>query len=94
MVHTGSFVKSYLTLCDPMGCSLPGYSVHGIFPGKNTGAGCHFLLQGLFPTQGMNSCLLCLLHWQEDSLPLSHPGNPYQGCIHTNTDKTPSAADT
>ena len=28
------------------------------FPGKNTGVGCHFLLQGSFPTQGLNSCLL------------------------------------
>ena len=28
------------------------------FPGKNTGVGCHFLLQGIFPTQGYNSCLL------------------------------------
>ena len=28
------------------------------FPGKNTGAGCHFLLQGSFPTQGQNLCLL------------------------------------
>ena len=39
------------------------------FPGKDTGMGCHFLLQGIFPTQGLNSCLLC---WQTDSLPLSH----------------------
>ena len=41
-------------------------------PGKNTGVGCHFLLQGIFPTQGSN---LCLLHWQVDSLPLSHQGS-------------------
>ena len=33
-------------------------------PGKNAGVGCHFLLQGFFPTQGSNPCLLCLLHWQ------------------------------
>ena len=45
------------------------------FPGKNTGAGCHFLLQGIFPTQRSNSNLLHLLHWQADSLPLSHLGN-------------------
>ena len=32
------------------------------FSGKNTGMGCHFLLQGIFPTQGSNWCLLCLLH--------------------------------
>ena len=31
------------------------------FPGKSTGAGCHFLLQGIFLTQGLNPCLLCLL---------------------------------
>ena len=39
---------------------------------------CHFLLQGIFPTQGLNPHLLCLLLWQEDSLPLhrleSHSG--------------------
>ena len=43
------------------------------FPGKNTGVGCHFLLQGILPTHGLNPCLL---HWQADSLPLSHQGNP------------------
>ena len=37
----------------------------GTFPGKNTGVGCHSLLQGIFTTQGLNSCLL---HCQEDSL--------------------------
>ena len=42
------------------------------FPGKNTGMGCHFLLQGIFLTQESNPHLLCLLHWQADSLPLSH----------------------
>ena len=41
------------------------------FPGKNTGVGCHFFLQGIFPTQGSN---LRLLQWQVDSLPLSHLG--------------------
>ena len=34
-----------LTLSDAMDCSLPGSSVHGIFPGKSTGVGCHHLLQ-------------------------------------------------
>ena len=42
------------------------------FPGKNTGVGFHFLLQGIFPTQRWNLSLLCLLHWQADSLPLCH----------------------
>ena len=36
-------------------------------PGKNIGVGCHFLLQGIFLTQGSNPCLLCLLHWQMGS---------------------------
>ena len=43
------------------------------FPGKNTGMGWHFLLQGIFPTQGSNPQFLCLLHWQVDSLPMCHP---------------------
>ena len=37
------------------------------FPGKSTGAGCHFLLQGIFLTQGSNPRLLHLLHWQRGS---------------------------
>ena len=40
-------------------------------PGKNTGVGSHFLLQGIFPTQGSNPSILCLLHWQVDSFPLA-----------------------
>ena len=44
------------------------------FSSKNTGVGCHFILQEIFLTQGSNLCLLCLLHWQADSLSLSHPG--------------------
>ena len=42
------------------------------FPGKSTEVGCHFLLQGIFYTQGSNLRLLHLLHWQGDSLPLCH----------------------
>ena len=46
-MYESEVAQSCLTLCDPMDCSLPGSSVHGIFPGKNTGVGCHFLLQHL-----------------------------------------------
>ena len=46
------------------------------FPGQNTGAGCHFLLQGIFPTQKSNLHLLGLLRWQADSLPLALPRKP------------------
>ena len=53
--------------CNPMDCSLPGSSVRG----KNTRVSCHFLLQRIVPTQGSNPGLLCLLHWQEDYLPLA-----------------------
>ena len=52
------------TLCDPMDCSLPWD-----FPGKNTGVGCHFLLQDIFPTQGLNPGLL---HCGQTLYPLSH----------------------
>ena len=55
-----------------MDCSSPGSSVHD-FPGKNTGVGCHFLLQRIFLTQGLNPCLLL---WQASSLLLSHLGSP------------------
>ena len=44
------------------------------FPGKNTGVGCHFFLQGIFPAQGLNPCLL---HRQELSFPLSHQEGPF-----------------
>ena len=46
------------------------------FSRKATGEGCHFLLQGIFLTQGLNPCLLHLLHWQADSLPPSHLESP------------------
>ena len=50
--------SSILTWRIPMDCSPPGSSVHGDSPGKNTGVGCHALLQGIFPTQGSNPGLL------------------------------------
>ena len=40
------------------------------FSRQEYGMGCHFILQGIFPTQGSNPHLLCLLHWQVESLPL------------------------
>ena len=49
---------SCVWLCNTMDLSLPGSSVHGESPGKNTGVGCHVLLQGIFPTQGSNPSLL------------------------------------
>ncbi|XDA77014.1 hypothetical protein R6Z07F_007158 [Ovis aries] len=44
--------------CNAMDCSPAGSSVHGIFPDKNIGVDCHFLLQGIFLTQELNPGLL------------------------------------
>ena len=63
-----------LILCDPMACRPPVSSVHGDSPGKNTGVGCHAILQGILLTQGSKMHLLFLLHWQAGSLPLAPPG--------------------
>ena len=67
--------KSCLTLCDPIDCNSPGSSVHGIFPGMNTEVACHFLLQGIFPTQGSN---LGLLHCRQILYCPSHQGTCYE----------------
>ena len=73
----------------------PTQQPHGIWParllslwnflGKNTGVGCHILLQGTFPTQGLNQNFLHHLYWQADSLPLSHQGSPFSGQVMSNS---------
>ena len=67
--------QSCPTVHDPLDCSPPGFSVHGIFQAR--------ILEWvvisssrIFPTQGSNSCLLRLLHWQVDSLTAAPPGKP------------------
>ena len=70
--------KLCLTLLESHGLLARQAPLSMGFPGKNTGVGCHFLFQGVFPTQGSN---LCLLRWQTDSLSLSHQGSPV--CTHT-----------
>ena len=55
-----------------MDCSPPGSSVHRDSPGKNTGMGCHALLQGIFPTQGLNPGLP---HCRQIAYHLSHQGS-------------------
>ena len=76
-----AFQISSFFMCCVWVCSVMSDSLwpHGLwparplcpqsFPGKDPGVGCHLLLQGIFPTQGSNPCLLCLLHQQEDPLP-------------------------
>ena len=66
--------QSYLTLCDRLDCrrSVSRLTTKLLcswnFISKKTGVSCSFLFQGNFLTQGSNSCLLHLLHWQADSL--------------------------
>ena len=63
-----SLDQLHRTLCEPMDYSPSGSTV--------TGVGCHFLLRGIFPTQGSNLHLLCLLHSRWLLYPLSHCGSP------------------
>ena len=60
------------TLCNPMDCIPPVSFVHGDSPGKNTGVGCHALLQEIVPTQGLNPGLP---HGRQILYCLSHQGN-------------------
>ena len=54
-------------------CSPPVFSVHGDFPSKNTGVGCHFFLQEIFPIQGLKPhhlhCERILAHWATRKVP-------------------------
>ena len=65
--------QSCPTLCNPMVCNPPSYSVHGDSPGKNTGVGCYALFQGIFPNPGIKPRSPTL---QADSLPPEPPGKP------------------
>ena len=64
--------QSRPTLYEPMDCSPPGSSLHGDSPDKNTGMGCHALLQGIFPTWGSNPDLP---HYRLILYHLSHQGS-------------------
>ena len=67
-------------LCDPLDCSLPGSSVSEGSPGKNTGVGCHPLLQRMFSTQESNPHLLCLPYSRKilTTEPQGKPKNEYK----------------
>ena len=56
----------------PVDCSLPGSLCPWDFPGKKTRVGCHFLLQGIFPTQGL---ILHLMNCRQILYHLSHQGS-------------------
>ena len=79
--HISTHARSlqwYPTVCDPMFCSLPGSSVHGILQTRITWVDCHDLLQGIFPAQGSN---LCLLHCRRSLYCLVIQEAPYQNLL-------------
>ena len=83
-IHTHTICllsHSCLTLQDPMDYSPLDSSIHGILQARLLE--CHALLQGIFPTQGSNLLLLCLLHRQVGSLPLTPPGKHIYIHIYT-----------
>ena len=69
-------LQSCLTLCNPMDCSPPGSSVHGI-PQQEYRSGLPCLPPGNLPKPGIKPSSLSLLHWQVGSLPLAPPGKPH-----------------
>ena len=71
-VHVLSHFRP-VQFCNLMDCSPPGSSVHGFSPGKNTGVGCHFLLQRIFLSQGS---ILGLLHCRQILYQLSNREGP------------------
>ena len=70
------------TLGDPVDCKPTRLFCPWDFPDKNTGVGCHFLLQEIFPTQGLNPCLL---HCRQRLYCLSHQGTSKIMVTHVST---------
>ena len=101
VLHLEMYTKSYMNILTM--CVLSHFSRVWLFvtqwttalqapcpwdsPGKNTGVGCHSFLQGIFPTQGLNSHLFCLLHWRVGSLPLAPPNELKQKYSIGHTDQ-------
>ena len=71
--------QSCSTLCNLIDFNLPGSSIQRDSPGKNTGVDCHALLQGIFPTQGLNPGLL---HCRWIPYHLSHNGSTYTNNVY------------
>ena len=68
-----------------MDFSPPGSFIHVDSLDKNTGVDCHALIQGIFPTQGSNLCLVCRLHLQVDYLPLAPSGKTVGNIVGCNS---------
>ena len=78
-MYRNTFVLSVSDSLRPHGQKPARFLFSWDFPGKKAGGGCHFLLQGIFPTQEQNQHLLHLLHCQAGSSPLAPPGQPHIG---------------
>ena len=72
-------VCSHSVICDPLDYIQIGSLCPWDSLGKNTGVGCHSLLQGIFPTQELNACLPCFLHCRRILYLLKEWGRP-SGC--------------
>ena len=79
LIYNFSAARSCLVLMWTYGLQPARLLCMWNFPAKNTGVDCHALLQGIFPTQELNSHLQCLQYWQAGSLPLAAPGKPIYG---------------
>ena len=75
-ICVGPVTQSRLTLCNPMNFLAHQALLSMNFSDKNPGAGCHFLFQLIFTTQGSKPHLLHCLHWRVDSLPPHHLRSP------------------
>ena len=76
MFYESEVAQPCPTLCDPLDCSLPGFSVHGILQARKLEWVAIPFSRGSSLTQGSKVRLLHLLHWQVDSLPKRHLGRP------------------
>ena len=78
MCEHAQLLESCPTLCDPVDCTVaapPKSPLSMGFSRQEYWSGLPCPPPGIFLTQGSNPCLLCLLDWQADSLPLAPPGN-------------------
>ena len=74
-------LQSWQTLCDPVDHSLPGFSVHGDFPGKKIWSGLPCPSPKDLSDPGIEPVSLATPALQANSLPLSHGGSPRHGLI-------------
>ena len=79
-MHLCTVVQMSPIVCDPMDCSPPGSSVHGIFQARILKWVAISSSRGSSSPRILNPSLLHLLHWQVDSLPLNHLGSPKEQC--------------